>query len=124
MRNFPPCGTNATAERTTLSSGARDRHANGRDVAIGREPGGGLVFVPEIMLAHRAPGLEAVTGAVLCREFVSIAGPHRHPVKEALGVPVEIAQPFGLQAIGDRERAGRILQTISNLINMLCVISR
>jgi hypothetical protein len=39
MRNFPPCGTNATAERTTLSSGARDRHANGRD-ALGHQRNG------------------------------------------------------------------------------------
>ena len=37
----------------------------------------------------------------LCREFVSIAGPRRHLVKEAQGIPVEIAQPFGLQAVGD-----------------------
>ena len=46
-------------------------------------------------------GLEAVAGIALCREFVSIAGPRRHLVKEALGVAVEIAQSFGLQAIGD-----------------------
>jgi hypothetical protein len=42
-----------------------------------------------------------VTVVALRREFVPIAGPRRHPVEEALGVPVEIAQPFGLQAIGD-----------------------
>src|SRR5215468_962805 len=46
-------------------------------------------------------GLEAMKVIALCREFVSVAGPRRHLVKEALGVPVEIAQPFGLQAVGD-----------------------
>ena len=39
---------------------------------------------------------------VLYREFVSVAGSRGDPVEEALGVPVEIAQPFCLQAIGDR----------------------
>ena len=42
-----------------------------------------------------------MTVVALCRAFVSTAGPRRHSVKEALGVPVEIAQAFGLQAIGD-----------------------
>jgi hypothetical protein len=37
----------------------------------------------------------------LCREFVAIAGTRGDPVEDALGVPVEIAQPFGLQAIGE-----------------------
>jgi hypothetical protein len=49
-------------------------------------------------------GLEAMTVVALCRVFVSIAGPRRYLVEEALGIPVEIAEPFGLQAIGDRER--------------------
>jgi hypothetical protein len=56
-----------------------------------------------------------VTVLALCREFVSIAGSRGDPVEEALGVPVEIAQPFGLQAIGDhaveqmaRQMVGRL----------------
>ena len=31
----------------------------------------------------------------------AVPGSHHHPVKEALDIPVEIAQPFGLEAIGD-----------------------
>jgi hypothetical protein len=42
-----------------------------------------------------------MTAIAIYREFVSIAGPRRYLVKEALGIPVEIAQPLGLQAIGD-----------------------
>jgi hypothetical protein len=42
-----------------------------------------------------------MTVVALCRVFVSIAGPCRHLVKEPLGVPVEIAKAFGLQAIGN-----------------------
>ena len=34
-------------------------------------------------------------------ELVHVPGSRRNLVEEALGVPVEIAQPFGLQAIGD-----------------------
>jgi hypothetical protein len=48
----------------------------------------------------------------LCREFVAIAGPRRHLAEEALGIPVEIAQPFGLQAIGDHaveQMAGQMI---------------
>jgi hypothetical protein len=59
------------------------------------------------------PGLEAMTVLALCRKFVPIAGPRGDPVEEALGVPVEVAQPFGLQAIGDRERVSRTLQYLS-----------
>jgi hypothetical protein len=40
-----------------------------------------------------------MTVIALCREFVSIASSRRDPVEEALSIPVEIAQPFGLQAI-------------------------
>ena len=42
-----------------------------------------------------------MTVVALCQELASIAGPRRHLIKEPLGVPVELAQPFGLQAVGD-----------------------
>jgi hypothetical protein len=38
------------------------------------------------------------------REFVALAGPHGDPVEEALGIAVEIAQAFGLQAVGDHAK--------------------
>ena len=49
-------------------------------------------------------------------EFVSIPGPCRDPVEEALGIPVEIAQPFCLQAIGDHaveKMAGRMVGSLA-----------
>jgi hypothetical protein len=60
-------------------------------------------------------GLEAMTVVALCRAFVSIAGPRRHLVKEALGVPVEIAKAFGLQAIGDHAVEQMARQVIGSL---------
>jgi hypothetical protein len=47
--------------------------------------------------------MEAMTGEMvaLCREFVSIPRSRRHQVKEALGIPVEIAEPLGLRAVRD-----------------------
>jgi hypothetical protein len=45
-------------------------------------------------------------------ELVSIAGSRGDPVEEALGIPVQIAQPFGLQAIGDHaveKMAGQVI---------------
>jgi hypothetical protein len=51
----------------------------------------------------------------LCRQFVSIAGPRRNLVEEALGIPVEIAQLFGLQAIGDHAVEQMARQMIGGL---------
>jgi hypothetical protein len=51
----------------------------------------------------------------LCREFISIAGSGRHLIKEALGVPVEIAEAFGLQAIGDHAVEQMARQMIGGL---------
>ena len=59
--------------------------------------------------------LEAMTVIALCREFVAIAGPRRHLVKEALSVPIEIAQPFGLQAVGDHAVEQMTRQVIGGL---------
>jgi hypothetical protein len=47
-----------------------------------------------------------------CGEFVAFAGTHGDPVEKALGVAVEIAQAFGLQAVGDHakeEVAGKVV---------------
>jgi hypothetical protein len=56
-----------------------------------------------------------MTVVALCREFVSIAGPRRHLVEEALSVVVEIAQPFGLQAVGDHAVEQMARQVIGGL---------
>jgi hypothetical protein len=53
--------------------------------------------------------------AALCRQFVSIAGSRRNLVEEALGIPVEIAQLFGLQAIGDHAVEQMTRQVIGGL---------
>ena len=49
------------------------------------------------------------------REFVAIAGSRGDPVEEALGIPVEIAQPFGLQAVGDHAVEQMARQVIGGL---------
>src|SRR5271169_6627298 len=56
-----------------------------------------------------------MTAVALWREFVSIAGSRRHLAKEALGVSVEIAQPFGLQTIGDHAVEQMARQVIGGL---------
>jgi hypothetical protein len=43
----------------------------------------------------------AMTVVALGREFIATAGPSRYLVEQALGVPIEIAQAFGLQMVGD-----------------------
>ena len=59
--------------------------------------------------------MEAVTAVSICREFVAIAVSRGDLVEEALGVPVEIAQPFGLQAIGDHAVEQMARQVIGGL---------
>ena len=61
--------------------------------------------------------MEAMTvGVVAPRlDFVSVPGSRGDPVKEALGIPVEIAQPFGLQAIGDHAVEQMARQVIGGL---------
>jgi hypothetical protein len=59
--------------------------------------------------------MEAMTVVALCREFASIAGPRRHLIKETLGVSVEVAQPFGLQAVGDHAVEQMARQVIGGL---------
>jgi hypothetical protein len=89
-------------------AGAGHRKRDLGEAAIGRAvPGKALVQDHDALgLAVPLPcqdgsGLEAMAVVALCRVFVSIAGPCRHLVKEPLGVPVEIAKAFGLQAIGN-----------------------
>jgi hypothetical protein len=62
-------------------------------------------------------GLETVTsGMVATRlEFVAIPGSRGDPVEEALGVPVKIAQPFGLQAVGDHAKEEMPRQVVGGL---------
>jgi hypothetical protein len=59
--------------------------------------------------------LHAVAVIAFCREFGSIAGPRRYLVEEALGVAVEIAQPLGLQAIGNHAVEQMARQVIGGL---------
>jgi hypothetical protein len=48
-------------------------------------------------------------------DFVTVPGPRGDLLEEALGVPVEIAQPFGLQAIGDHAVEQMARQVIGGL---------
>jgi len=61
--------------------------------------------------------MEAMTAGVVAPrlDFVTVPGSRGDLVKEALGVPVEIAQPFGLQAIGDHTVEQMARQMIGGL---------
>jgi hypothetical protein len=59
-----------------------------------------------------APTRERAAGVVAPRlDFVTVPGPRGDLIKEALGIPVEIAQPFGLQAVGAIGIRTRFFQT-------------
>ena len=56
-----------------------------------------------------------MTVDVLYREFFSVAGSRGDPVEVALRVPIEITQPFCLQAIGDHAVEQMARQMIGGL---------